>query len=59
MCDGFGKAVFTNIIYFGNPYRPVSPRDRRYRDQSYSRSPYGSRSYSRSPIRSRSLEYSR
>ncbi|XP_004303370.1 PREDICTED: serine/arginine-rich SC35-like splicing factor SCL30A [Fragaria vesca subsp. vesca] len=43
--------------------RSISPRDRRYREPSYSRSPYGSRcrsrsrSYSRS--RSRSLDYSR
>ncbi|KAJ7975953.1 Serine/arginine-rich SC35-like splicing factor [Quillaja saponaria] len=43
--------------------RSISPRDRRYREHSYSRSPFGSgnqsrsRSFSRS--RSRSLEYSR
>ncbi|CAK7342221.1 unnamed protein product [Dovyalis caffra] len=53
-------------------FRSISPRDRRYRDRSYSRSPYASRSYrdrsySRSPYgsrsysrsRSQSLEYSR
>lgn len=36
--------------------RSISPRDRRYREQSYSRSPYGSRSrsHSRSYSRSRS-----
>ncbi|WCJ34084.1 Serine/arginine-rich SC35-like splicing factor SCL30A [Euphorbia peplus] len=41
--------------------RSISPRDRRYREQSYSRSPYGKRSRSRSLSRSRSpsLEYSR
>ncbi|XP_022766869.1 serine/arginine-rich SC35-like splicing factor SCL33 isoform X3 [Durio zibethinus] len=41
--------------------RSISPRDRRYRGRSYSRSPYGSRSpnqsFSRS--RSRSLDYPR
>ncbi|XVF75993.1 hypothetical protein PTKIN_Ptkin13bG0231900 [Pterospermum kingtungense] len=41
--------------------RSISPRDRRYRERSYSRSPYDlrspSRSFSRS--RSRSLDYSR
>ncbi|XP_021893978.1 serine/arginine-rich SC35-like splicing factor SCL33 isoform X2 [Carica papaya] len=41
--------------------RSVSPRDRRYGERSYSRSPYGSRSRSQSPRRSRSpsLGYSR
>ncbi|OMO68742.1 hypothetical protein COLO4_29433 [Corchorus olitorius] len=41
--------------------RSISPRDRRYRERSYSRSPYGSRSPSRSfsRSRSRSLDYSR
>ncbi|KAJ6425728.1 hypothetical protein OIU84_026328 [Salix udensis] len=34
--------------------RSVSPRDRRYRDQTHSRSPNGPRSYSRSPVRNRS-----
>ncbi|MED6145262.1 Arginine/serine-rich splicing factor scl25a transcript I [Stylosanthes scabra] len=37
--------------------RSISPRDKRYRDRSYSRSPYGSRSRSRS--RSYSRSYSR
>ncbi|CAK9322928.1 unnamed protein product [Citrullus colocynthis] len=41
--------------------RSISPRDRRYREQSYSRSPYNSRgrSYSRSRSRSYSRSYSR
>ncbi|XP_020222460.1 serine/arginine-rich SC35-like splicing factor SCL33 isoform X1 [Cajanus cajan] len=39
-------------------YRSISPRDRRYRDRSYSRSPYGSRSRSRSRSYSRSLSRS-
>ncbi|XP_054803709.1 serine/arginine-rich SC35-like splicing factor SCL30A isoform X2 [Prosopis cineraria] len=34
--------------------RSISPRDRRYREQSYSRSPYRERLYSRSRSRSRS-----
>ncbi|KAI3446387.1 hypothetical protein Pfo_003052 [Paulownia fortunei] len=38
--------------------RSISPRGRRYRERSYSRSPYGSRSRSRSPIR-RSRSWSR
>ncbi|PON46617.1 Splicing factor-like protein [Parasponia andersonii] len=55
--------------YSGSPYnyspyprrrrysRSISPRDRRYRCRSYSRSPYDSRSRSRS--RSQSFDYSR
>ncbi|KAJ7971396.1 Serine/arginine-rich SC35-like splicing factor [Quillaja saponaria] len=41
--------------------RSISPRDRRYRERSYSRPPYGSRGPSRSFSRSRSLsvDYSR
>ncbi|KAL2326888.1 hypothetical protein Fmac_020315 [Flemingia macrophylla] len=39
-------------------YRSISPRDRRYRDRSYSRSPYGSRGRSRSRSYSRSLSRS-
>ncbi|KAK4272627.1 hypothetical protein QN277_021153 [Acacia crassicarpa] len=34
--------------------RSISPRDRRYRERSYSRSPYRERSYSGSPYRERS-----
>ncbi|KAL3569242.1 hypothetical protein D5086_029132 [Populus alba] len=65
----YGRSYSRSPVYYSpsprrrHYSRPVSPRDRRYRDQSYSRSPYGSRSYSRSPVRSRShsrsLEYSR
>ncbi|KAL9428308.1 hypothetical protein AB3S75_030321 [Citrus x aurantiifolia] len=43
----------------GRDSRSISPRYRRYRERSYSRSPYGSRSYSPSRSRSRSLDYSR
>ncbi|EEF30785.1 serine/arginine-rich SC35-like splicing factor SCL33 isoform X2 [Ricinus communis] len=46
-----------------NYSRSISPRDRRYREQSFSRSPYAPRSQSRTPSRSRSrsrsVEYSR
>ncbi|XP_061360717.1 serine/arginine-rich SC35-like splicing factor SCL33 isoform X3 [Gastrolobium bilobum] len=38
--------------------RSISPRDRRYRDRSYSRSPYGSRGRSRSRSYSRSMSRS-
>ncbi|KAK4833248.1 hypothetical protein QYF36_001498 [Acer negundo] len=39
--------------------RSISPRDRRYREGSYPRSPYVSRSQSRSRSRSRSIDHSR
>ncbi|KAJ6698520.1 SERINE/ARGININE-RICH SC35-LIKE SPLICING FACTOR SCL30A [Salix purpurea] len=55
----YGRSYSRSPVYSPSPRgrhysRSISPRDRRYRHHSYSRSPHGSRSYSRSPIRSRS-----
>ena len=53
---------FTVFAYFEEPsslwFRSISPRYRRYRDRSYSRSPNGSRSRSRSRSYSRSISQS-
>lgn len=53
------RVVCSNLSFMWS--RSISPRDRRYREHSYSRSPYNSRgrSYSRSRSRSYSRSYSR
>uniref|UniRef100_A0A2P2L272 RRM domain-containing protein n=3 Tax=Rhizophora mucronata TaxID=61149 RepID=A0A2P2L272_RHIMU len=65
----YGRSYYRSPVYYSpspsrrHYSRSISPRDRRYRDRSYSRSPYHPRSQSRTPSRgrsrSRSLEYSR
>ncbi|XP_065856653.1 serine/arginine-rich SC35-like splicing factor SCL33 isoform X2 [Euphorbia lathyris] len=61
----YGRSYSRSPVYYSpSPRRSrysrsISPRDRRYREQSYCRSPYGRRSRSRSLSRTRSLEYSR